>query len=144
MRTAATVALGLALASCGRAGTTATASYPGVGVYISVRRETGGPSGTALRRLVLHRPKESPVTFELPPEPAGPLRLNLYGQPTLRVFLRDRLGVYALDVRKAQLDPVEGQACACGPGTFLGSFDEDGRGVWRFIPSREREERSVE
>jgi hypothetical protein len=139
------VAVALALGSCtGEGKSTATASYPRIGIYISVERVVSAARPGAERRVVLHRPKQSAATFDLPPEPGPPLRLNLYGEPISRVFLKDRLGVYALDVRTAQLDPVAGEACACGHGTFRGSFDQDDRQVWRFIPSRERPEREVD
>ena len=137
-------AAGLGLVSCVGAGrSTATASYPALGVYISVRlTDDGGPAGVR-RNVVLHRPKEAAVTLDLPVEPGPVSPVNLYGEPNRRLVLKDRRGVYALDVKAARLDPM-GDACACGYGPFLGVFDHDERGAWRFIPSRDRPERKIE
>ena len=122
---------------------TATASYPSLGVYISVRLTDDGAPAGPLRDVVLRCPNESAVTLDLPREPGPPSPVNLYGDPDRRIVLRDRRGVYALDIKAARLDAIE-DACHCGYGRFLGVFDRDERGAWRFIPARERAEAKLE
>ena len=130
--------------SCVGAGrSTATASYPALGVYISVRLTDDGTPAGPRRDVVLHRPGERPITLDLPRDP-GPLSpVNLYGEPHRRIVLKDRRGVYALDIKTAQFDAIE-DACHCGYGPYLGVFDRDERGAWRFIPARERAEAKLE
>jgi hypothetical protein len=143
-RLAAVLAWGLGFASCvGGGRSTATASYPALGVYISVRLTDDGGSAGPRRDVVLRRRNESAVILDLPREPGPPSPVNLYGEPNRRIVLKDRRGVYALDVKAARLDPFE-DACHCGYGPFLGVFDRDERGAWRFIPSRERAEAKLE
>ena len=67
--------------------------------------------------------------------PAGGYRANLYRFDGRVLILCDLHDNYAIDRESAKREP----ACRKG-GLFVGSFDEDSTGRWRFISAKERAE----
>ena len=71
----------------------------------------------------------------------GYLRVNIYQATPTTLLLRDYFDSYTIDVASGV---VTKHAQRTGGGTFLGSFDDDVAGVFRFISPSERGEMATE
>jgi hypothetical protein len=71
----------------------------------------------------------------------GHSRANLYRLDDTRFVLRDAEASYTIDVNPPSFtrDPLRRRA-----GAFMGSFDVDASGTWRFISGEERPELATE
>jgi hypothetical protein len=68
-------------------------------------------------------------------------RINIYNATPTTLLMRDYFDSYAIDVATGG---VTKHAQRRAGGTFVGSFDDDGSGAFRFIPPSERREMPTE
>jgi len=82
------------------------------------------------------------LSLELAPRWARAIRMNIYERTPGSFLIREceySVLTYEADLLEPRFDPVE----TSGPPThlaFVGAFDEDAAGRWRFIPVGERGE----
>lgn len=79
--------------------------------------------------------------LEMFPDTGGYSRANLYRIDDQRVLLRDADSSYTIEVATGTVSKDETRQAAA---IFLGSFDVDATGAWRFIFARERAELPTE
>ena len=70
-------------------------------------------------------------------------RRNLYRAESGQLFVVGQFDVRRFDEQSCRVELVEFRMLDAGM-TFLGTFDVDQKGNWRFIPAAERTERSFE
>ncbi len=75
------------------------------------------------------------------PDTGGHSQANLYRIDDQRVLLRDADSSYTIEVATGTASKDEKRRAAA---IFLGSFDVDATGTWRFILARERAELPTE
>ena len=71
----------------------------------------------------------------------GYLRINLYQTTPTALLLRDYFDSYTVHLATGSMTKDAERAPG---GTFLGSFDDDPSGTFRFIPASERSEMPTE
>jgi hypothetical protein len=77
------------------------------------------------------------------PDTGGYNRTNAYDLGRSRTLLLSAFDAYVLDYDRGEIQTVERNG-AKADGTYVGAFDTDDGGHWRFIAASERPEASVE
>jgi hypothetical protein len=93
------------------------------------------------RRVELNWDDRKILNSELPLDSGGYSRVNMYSRNGVVFLLRDAYSSYKVDIARytIDLDPAPAKV-----GLFVGSFDTDSSGAWRFIPASERPEMPTE
>jgi hypothetical protein len=113
----------------------------GTTAIVVEREPLPGPLAEYQRAVTLERNGRAVARAALFMDTGGYSRANLYAMPSGAYRLRDADEAYTLDVARATITLDSTRALK---GAFVGSFDEDSTGVWRFIPSSERGELPTE
>jgi hypothetical protein len=93
------------------------------------------------RRVELNWDGRKTLSSELLLDTDGHGRINMYSRNGVVFLLKDAYSRYTVDIARYTI--------ASGPpptrlGSFVGSFDTDSSGAWRFIPASERAELPTE
>ena len=80
------------------------------------------------------------ATSELFPDTGGVSRRNVYRGPADRLYVVGQFDVRLFDLQSCRIELMEFRSLQAGL-SFVGSFDVDSSGRWRFIPPDERPER---
>lgn len=112
------------------------------GLAIAVeRRQTHEFLAEYDRRVVVRTPGASPVVYDLDRETGGYARVNVHALGDSALILRDAFGAIMVPLDGGPLRDLSGRPRG---DAFVGSFDEDDAGRWRFLPAPERPEQPVE
>jgi hypothetical protein len=115
----------------------ATISLPDE-VTISILRTPSHPTLAEYKRIAcLARSGKRLTCWDLFPDTGGTHRTNVYREASGQIFLQDRISSYAIDLTLKKLIEVEAAKVS---GTYLGCFNQDGGGVWRFLPVKDSPE----
>ena len=95
------------------------------------------------RVLVLERDGREVARHPMFPDTGGYSRTNAYDLGRSRTLLLSAFDAYVLDYDRGEIQTVERNG-AKADGTYVGAFDTDDGGHWRFIAASERPEASVE
>ena len=93
------------------------------------------------RRVELNYDGRKTLCSELLVDSGGYSRVNMYSRNGVVFLLRDAFSSYQVDVTRYTIDP---DPTPTRVGSFVGSFDTDTSGAWRFIPASERPELPAE
>jgi hypothetical protein len=110
-------------------------------VLVIERRPTHAVFAEYQRIAILRSGDQPAAEISLFQDTGGYSRANLYQIDKSRLLLRDADASYVIDLSATTIkrDKIRRKE-----GSFLGSFDDDTDGRWRFIPALEREELTTE
>lgn len=115
----------------------ATFKLPGE-ITVSVIRTPSHPTLAEYKRTAcLAQGGKRLACWELFPDTGGTHRINVYRHDDGRIFLEDRISCYEIDPASKKL--VEVTAAKVG-GTYVGCFNQNATGSWRFVPLEEAPE----
>ena len=80
------------------------------------------------------------VGSDLFPDTGGVSRRNIYRDSAARLYVIGQFDVRRFDLQSCRIELMEFRFLETGLG-FVGSFDTDASGRWRFLSSEERPER---
>ena len=130
------------MTACANAEERATFPVPGSSTTVTVARMPTHAFRAEYRRNLLVEGQGGPASrLELSADTGGYSRSNLYRIDDQRVLLRDADASYAIALATGITSKDEKRRAAA---IFLGSFDVDATGTWRFILVRERAELPTE
>ena len=119
-------------AACASAEERATFPVPGSSTTVTVVRMPTHAFRAEYHRNLLVEVQGGPASWlGLSADTGGYSRSNLYRIDDQRVLLRDAHASYGIALATGTISKDEKRRAA---GVYLGSFDADGAGVWRFIP----------
>jgi len=90
-------------------------------------------------RLTVRSASGCSATSDLFPDTGGVSRRNVYRASIDRLYVIGQFDVRRFDVQSCRIDLVEFRSLETGLG-FVGSFDTDASGHWRYLSSEERPE----
>ena len=112
---------------------------------LSVAVEKQKPSvlqKTVERKMVLREDYSDKSTFRLAPTDNAYSRVNVYQVSDHSYLVRDAFESYELNTQTKSLRKISTPTNSDN-GKFVGSFDDNDNGSWRFIPASEREEIAI-
>jgi hypothetical protein len=95
------------------------------------------------RVLVLERDGREVARRAMFPDSGGYGRTNAYDLGQSKTLLLSAFDAYVLDYDRAEIRALDRNGAAAR-GTYIGAFDSDTDGHWRFIGAAEKPEASVE
>jgi hypothetical protein len=90
-------------------------------------------------KLTVNTPGGCSAISELFPDTGGVSRRNVYRGPVQRLYVVGQFDVRRFDLQTCRIELMEFRSLEGGL-LFVGSFDIDGRGRWRFFAADERPE----
>lgn len=107
-------------------------------ITISIVRTPSHPTFAEYKRTAcLYRSGKRRACWEMFPDTGGTHRINVYRAKDGSIFLHDRVSSYAINLPSEEFAEVE---VAKAAGAYLGCFNQDTTGVWRFISVKDSPE----
>jgi len=89
------------------------------------------------RVAVLFSRQKKLASWDMFPDTGGTLRINVYQLDKGLILLRDRVSGYEIDPSSRSMAEAGGRIAK---GKYLGCFDQDPKGTWRFLSAKQRPE----
>ena len=109
------------------------------GLHVTVTRAATHPFLARFNLTLTVTAPGCSATSELFPDTGGVSRRNVYRSPADRLYVVGQFDVRRFDLQSCRIELMEFRSLQPGL-SFVGSFDVDGSGRWRFIPPDERTE----